>query len=79
VTYGRDADEPIGEDVPVADAVEQRRTVGETPELSEDLQPTELDQIAAEKKAPEDVDPADWQEQWTSADTGADDWDRDLG
>jgi hypothetical protein len=79
VTYGPDADEPIGEDVPVADAVEQRRSVGEAPELTEDFQPTELDKIASEADAPQDVDPADWQEQWTSADIGADDWDGDPG
>ena len=79
VTSGRDSEEPIGEEVPVADAVEQRLSVGETPELSEHFQPTELDEIAAEAKAPEDVNPADWQEQWTSADNRSDEWDGDLG
>jgi len=75
VTLGPDSDEPIGEEVPIADAVEQRLPVGETRELSEDFQPTEASQIAAGNPAPTDVDPADWQEQLTSADTGDEDWD----
>jgi uncharacterized protein YjbJ (UPF0337 family) len=48
VTLGADSDEPIGEEVPIADAVEQRLPVGETRELSEDFQPTEASAIASE-------------------------------
>jgi hypothetical protein len=66
-------DEPIDDQVPVADAVEQRLEVGETPPLSEDFEPTEVNEIGAET-APQDVDPADWQEQRTTAA----DWDSDL-
>ena len=78
VTYGGQSDEPIGEEVPLADAVEQRLPVGETSELSEDLQPTELDRIATQERAPQDVDPADWQDQRTSADIAAEEWDGEL-
>ena len=78
VTLGPDSDEPIGAEVPIADAVEQRLPVGETRELSEDFQPTEASAIASKTPAPTDVDPADWQEQLTSADTGDDDWDADI-
>lgn len=80
VTSGRDSDEPIGDQVPVADAVEQRRPVGEPQELSEDFQPTEVSEIADEAEAPEDANPADWQEQITSAGTdgGFDDWDAEA-
>ena len=78
MTLGPDSDEPIGEEVPLADAVEQRQPVGESRELSEDFQPTEASEIAAEAPPPTDVDPADWQEQLTSADAGDDDgWDTD--
>jgi hypothetical protein len=69
-------DEPIDDQVPVADAVEQRQEVGETPPLSEDFEPTELNEIAAQT-APEDADPADWQDQRTTA-ADADVWDSDL-
>ena len=76
MTYGGQSDEPIGEEVPLADAVEQRLPVGETPELSEDLQPTELDRIATQESAPQDVNPADWQDQRTSAGIAAEEeWD----
>ena len=75
MTHSPDSDEPIGEEVPIPDAVDQRLAVGETPELSENFQPTEASAIAAETPAPTDVNPADWQEQLTSADTGEDeDW-----
>ena len=67
-------DDPIDEDVPVADAVEQRLEVGETPSLSENFEPTAVNEIAAES-APEDANPADWQEQRTDA---ADGWDPDV-
>jgi hypothetical protein len=67
-------DEPIGEDVPLADAVEQRREVGETRGLAEDFEPTVVDRMAGEP-APLDADPADWQEQRTDADEG---WDADV-
>jgi hypothetical protein len=70
-------DEPIGDEVPIADAVEQRLPVGETPELSENIEPTEVSRIAAEETAPVDADPADWQEQHTSAPAGDDNWDPD--
>ena len=63
-------DEPIDEEVPVADAVEQRLEVGQTPHLSENVEPTEVNEIFADA-APEDADPADWQEQRTTAD---DEW-----
>ena len=75
MTLGPDSDEPIGEEVPIADAVEQRLPVAETPPLSEDFQPTQASEIAAEGPAPTDVDPADWQEQLTSADLDDEDWD----
>ena len=78
VTLGPDSGGPIGEEVPIAAAVEQRLPVGETRELSEDFQHTEASAIASEAPAPTDVDPADWQEQLTSADTGDDDWDADI-
>ena len=78
VTHGRESEEPIDDQVPVPDAVEQRLTVGETPELSEDFEPTEASEIAAEGAAPMDANPADWQEQLTSADTGDEDWDADI-
>jgi len=66
-------DEPIDAEVPTADAVEQRAEVGETPRLSERLEPTEVNEIA-EQGPPQDADPADWQEQHTTAAT-ADEWD----
>lgn len=69
-------DEPIDDQVPVADAVEQRLEVGETPPLSEDFEPTEVNEIAAET-APEDANPADWQDQRTTA-ASADDWESDT-
>ena len=72
VTLGPDSDEPVGEEVPIADAVEQRLPVGETRELSEVFQPTEASAIASEAPAPADVHPGDWQERLTSADTGED-------
>ncbi len=68
-------DDPIDQEVPVADAVEQRLEVGETPSLSENFEPTEVNEIADEG-VPADADPADWQEQRTTA-AGADDWDPD--
>ena len=37
-----------------------------------------MSEIAAEGTPPEDANPADWQEQLTSADTGAGDWDSDI-
>lgn len=69
-------DEPIDEEVPVADAAEQRLEVGESAPLSENVEPTEVNEIATEP-APEDANPADWQEQRTTAtddewDSGAD-------
>jgi hypothetical protein len=67
-------DDPIGEDVPVADAVEQRREVSETRGLAEDFEPTVVSELAGEP-APTDANAADWQEQRTNAD---DDWDTDL-
>lgn len=63
-------DEPIDEEVPVADAVEQRLEVGQTPHLSENVEPTEVNEIFTEA-APVDANPADWQEQQTTAD---DEW-----
>jgi hypothetical protein len=69
-------DEPIDDHVPVADAVEQRLEVGETPPLSEHFAPTEVNEIA-DQSAPEDADPADWQDQRTTA-ADADMWDSDL-
>lgn len=75
VTTGRDSGEPIDDEVPIADAVEQRLPVEETPELSEDFQPTEVSAIVAEAQPPEDANPADWQEQVTSAGTDIVDWD----
>jgi hypothetical protein len=69
-------DEHIDDQVPVADAVEQRLEVGETPLLSEDFEPTEVNEIAAQT-APEDADPADWQDQRTTA-ADADEWDSDV-
>jgi hypothetical protein len=68
------SDDPIGEDVPVADAVEQRREVSETRGLAEDFEPTVVSELADEP-APADADAADWQEQRTNAD---DDWDADV-
>lgn len=69
-------DEPIDEDVPIADAVEQRVEVGETPTLSENVEPTEVNEIAAQG-LPEDADPADWQDQHTAAGV-ADEWDSEV-
>jgi hypothetical protein len=78
VTSGRDNDEALGDaEVPIADAVEQRLPVGEPVELSEDFQPTETSQIAAQAAPPDDANPADWQEQRTSAQTDLD-WDGDA-
>jgi hypothetical protein len=71
-----DPDEPIDEEVPIADAAEQRLEVGETPPLSENFAPTELNEIATEG-APDDADPADWQDQRTSA-GNAGEWDSDV-
>ena len=67
---------PIDEEVPIADAVEQSVEVGETPSLSENLEPTEVNEIAAQG-LPEDADPADWQEQHTTA-SAADEWDSEV-
>lgn len=67
-------DEPIDDQVPVADAVDQRREVGETPPLAEHFEPTEVNEIATEP-APPDADPADWQEQRRAA---PEDWDADI-
>ena len=78
VTHSRGTDEPIADDVPVADAVEQRQEVGEQAELSEGFAPTEVSEIAAHQKAPADVNPADWQDQLTSADSGGEDWQSDI-
>ena len=72
VTLGPDSDEPVGAELPIADAVEQRLPVGETRELSEVFQPTEASAIASEAPAPADVNAGDWQERLTSADTGED-------
>jgi len=69
-------DEPIDDQVPVADAVEQRLEVGEPPLLSENIEPTEVNEIATEG-VPEDANPADWQEQRTDAGSD-DDWDSDV-
>jgi len=69
-------DEPIDDQVPVADAVEQRHQVGEEPPLSEHVEPTEVNEIAA-RDLPEDADPADWQDQQTIATTD-DEWDSDV-
>jgi hypothetical protein len=78
VTHGRDTDEPIEDaEVPVADAVDQRLTVDESRELSEDFQPTETSEIAAQSEPPDDANPADWQEQLTSAETDTD-WEGDV-
>jgi hypothetical protein len=74
VSHGLTPDEPIDDQVPVADAVEQRLPVAETTELSEGFQPTEVSEIADED-APTEVDPADWQEQLTSA---GEDWGDEL-
>jgi len=71
VTSQLTPDEPIDEEVPVADAVEQRLEVGQTPNLSENVEPTEVNEIATET-VPEDADLADWQEQHTTA--ADDDW-----
>jgi hypothetical protein len=55
---------PIGDaEVPVADAIEQRRTVGEP-----------VEEIGAQGAPPDEANPADWQEQLTIADTDPD-WD----
>jgi hypothetical protein len=75
VISGLTPNEPIDEEVPIADAVEQRLEVGETPPLSENFEPTEVNEIASEG-TPEDANPADWQEQRTSA-ADADEWDSD--
>jgi hypothetical protein len=74
VTHSREPDEPIDDQVPVPDAVEQRQAVDEIPDLSEDFEPTEASAIAERADAPVDANPADWQEQLTSADTGPEDW-----
>ena len=68
-------EDPIDEEVPVADAVEQRLEVGESPVLSENFEPTEVNEIGADA-APADANPADWQEQRTTAASG-DDWEND--
>jgi hypothetical protein len=73
VTSDLTPDDPIDDQVPVADAVDQRRQVGETRGLSENIEPTEVNEFAAEG-APDDANPADWQEQLTTA-ADADDWD----
>lgn len=70
---GLTPDEPIDDQVPIADAVEQRLEVGEASPLSENFEPTEVNEIAAET-APEDANPADWQEQRTTA-ADPDEWD----
>ncbi|MFZ0832822.1 MAG: hypothetical protein WAM92_07015 [Mycobacterium sp.] len=69
-------DDPIDEEIPVADAVEQRLEVGRTSSLSEDFEPTEVSEIAS-AIPPEDANPADWQEQHTTADD-AEVWDEDI-
>ncbi|MBV9514838.1 MAG: hypothetical protein JO280_12480 [Mycobacteriaceae bacterium] len=69
------SDEPIDGEVPVADAVEQRLEVGHNSPLSENFEPTEVNEIGAES-APPDADPADWQEQRTTANET--EWDPDL-
>ena len=74
MAYDRTPDEPIDEDVPLADAVEQQHEVDETPSLSENFEPTAVNEIASEV-APEDANPADWQEQRTAAAEG---WDPDV-
>ncbi len=74
MTSASTPDEPIDDQVPIADAVEQRRPVSETRGLSEDFEPTEVTELAG-SEAPVDANPADWQEQLTSA---ADDWDPDI-
>ena len=76
MTHGG-ADEPFDDQVPVPDAVEQRLPVGEPRELSEDFQPTETSEIAAHAEPPVDANPADWQEQLTSAESDMD-WDADA-
>jgi hypothetical protein len=75
VTSNPSADDPIGDQVPVADAMEQRQEVDETPPMSEHSEPTEVHKIATEA-APEDANPADWQEQRTTAPDV--DWDADI-
>lgn len=77
MTYGRETEEPFDDQVPIPDAVEQRQVVGEPGDLSEDFEPTEASRIAAEEIAPVDVDPADWQDQQTSAETATEDWQGD--
>ena len=79
MTSSQDGDGAIGDaEVPVADAIDQQRTVGEPVELSEDFQPTETSEIGAQGAPPDDANPADWQEQSTSAETDFD-WDGDAG
>jgi hypothetical protein len=64
-------------EVPVPDAVEQQRPVGEERELTEHFQPTEASEIAEQSAPPDEADPADWQEQLTTAETDAD-WDDEV-
>jgi hypothetical protein len=68
--------EPIDDQVPEADAAEQRSEVGETAPLSENFAPTEVSEMSSEG-APLDADPADWQEQHTTA-ADADAWETDA-
>ncbi len=74
--HPRESDAPIDDQVPIPDAIEQRLPVGPTPELSEDFQPTEVSEIGGH--APDEANPADWQEQLTSADAGDEQWDPDF-
>lgn len=67
--------EPIDEEVPAADAFEQQLEVGESPSMSENFEPTQASEIAVEPM-PEDANPADWQEQRTTA-LDDEDWDVD--
>ncbi|MDT5091117.1 MAG: hypothetical protein QOH60_480 [Mycobacterium sp.] len=74
VVFESNPDEPIGDEVPVADAMEQRLEVGDTADLPETFEPTEANEFAS-TGAPVDVDPADWQEQQTTA---SGDWDLEV-
>ena len=76
VIHPRESDAPIYDQVPIPDAIEQRQPVGPTPELSEDFRPTEVSEIG--DHAPDEANPADWQEQLTSADAGDEQWHPDI-
>ena len=73
VSFDSNPDEPIDDEIPIADALEQRLEVGSAAPLSETFEPTEASEIAS-GSAPLDADPADWQEQQTAA-SEADGWD----